>query len=103
MRTDGEYDVKRVPSLTGFCVFVGISRASMYKHYFCRPEYIELYELMKNVIEICIHDKTWNSTNSAWSIFLLKNHHGYVDKVEQKIDQTTDIKFEFGIEEEDEY
>lgn len=57
----------------------------------------ELIKKAKKMQECKIVDKALNNeTNTIFSIFLLKNAHAYADKLEQKIDNQTTFKLNFG-------
>jgi hypothetical protein len=76
-----------------FCVEKGVYRSVINKHQSKCPEFKELIDMAREIQEMKI--VKWsiaNKLNTTMSIFLLKNKHGYSDRVEQKVEHTGDME-----------
>lgn len=100
------------PSLAGFAVHVGVSANTIKEWRKRHPEFDEACEIaMQKQMEHIIHNASTGQMPTNFAIFLLKNNHGMVDKVENEmsgnmtleslIGQTID-KNEFKKKDEDE-
>lgn len=73
-------DEKRMPTVAGFCLHVGISRSRLYELAGIMDEVADIVEYIGLMQEdLALNGGMFNKTNPIFSMFLLKSKHNYRD------------------------
>lgn len=81
---------KKVPSIVGFCLSVGISRSRLYELAQANQEVADIVEYIGMLQEeLAISGGMTNRTNPIFSMFLLKSKHGYQDTAQNLTQNNT--------------
>lgn len=91
-----EVPVKQVngpPTYAGFAKKIGVCLDTLKNWTRAHPEFNAAYEKCRAIqAEHIIQINMENKGNTAFSIFMMKNNHGWTDKVESKVE--TNVKLE---------
>ena len=88
------------PTFAGFCRHVGISKETIAEWVKQHIEFKKSYDLCKLIQEqFLIENGLEDLYSPDFTKFMLKNHHGYVDKTEQEIKQDNSSNIEIVVSE----
>ncbi len=86
---------ERIPTVTGFSHFVGISRETFYEYKNNKIAYSDTFKKIEEILEEETLQINYKSKNPAFGIFHMKNKFNWSDKQEIKVEaqQNQDISY----------
>lgn len=81
------------PTFSGYAVHLGVCRDTLMDWRERHPEFNKAYKAAKVIQERHIVENSMEGVApTAFAIFMMKNNHGWTDKIEQKVDQTVTLE-----------